>query len=849
VSRTLRVLTGDDERPLAPAALIVVFVLVSMMGGLVAAGLAVPALAAANVGADVAKTTFDGLTDELADVTLPQRTEVYANDRTYAEDGTVTNAGTLLATFYTQNRVIVPLPEINHYLQEAVVATEDKRFREHNGVDPQGMATALVEGLVLGDTQRGASTITQQYVKNVLIQEALDRAETDAQRQAAYTEATVAEGTEGYVRKLREARLAIALENRLTAELGRDGAKERILEDYLNIAQFGASSVYGAEAAAWYYFSKSAADPEFTYLEAATIAGVTKNPTNLDPRRFPKESETRRNVVLALMHEQGYIDDEQYTTGIATPLEEYLNPSDTPVGCSHAEEAVHGSGYFCDWVSKIVVKDKVFGETAEVRAALWQKGGLTITTTLDPRLQPMATEEVQRSVPAGDPSGVVQAMAVVEPGTGQVKALAQSTNWTATNREVAGESAINLNVAQPYYNNQGFQPGSTFKAFTLLAWLEAGHSLGDVVDGTPRSFQMSQFTSCDGRLGGRSFFVGNSPPNAGGAMSVQDATRNSVNGAFMAMATRLNLCTIMGRAADLGVVQANPKHLSGEKKGQPLRGDDGEYIPVPFNDHFPINVIGTDNTTTLQMAGAFAAFASGGIYCTPVAITKVVDTKGQERPVPDAGCKQEIDPAVANTIARAMSGVWGGTMSSVGSPGFPAAGKTGTSNNNEYTWFVGYTPRLAAAVAVSGSLKGFETANRKTIGGHRYSVVYGATIAGPTWKRFAVAALNDGQPNPGFGEGSPDLIYGRQVSVPDVTGKSVDEATTTLRNAGFTASVAPDQVASLVPAGLVAQQSPTGTATSGSVVVLTVSNGQPPGHDPGADRDRRGHDRDRDGPG
>ncbi len=823
-------LTGDDERPLTPAALIVAFIVIAVMGGLVAAGLSVPALAAANIGADAAKTTFDGLGDELADVVLPQRTEVYANDRTYAEDGTVTNAGTLLATFYTQNRVIVPLSDISVQLQHAVVATEDRRFDQHNGVDPQGMTRALVLGVLEpdGSRQQGASTITQQYVKNVLIQDALDKAETDAQRQAAYNQATIAHGTEGYARKLREARLAIALENRLTAELGHDGAKQKILENYLNIAQFG-TSVYGAEAAAQYYFSTSAKD--LTYLQAATIAGITQNPTKWDPTRHaddPGPAQGRRNTVLGLMHDQGYITDDEYTTGIEQPILETLRPDGISVGCGHAEETVRGAGYFCDWVSKIVVKDPAFGDSAEARAEVWQKGGLTITTTLDPRIQTEATEEVQSSVPAGDPSGVVQAMAVVEPGTGEVKALAQSTNWTATNQGVAGESAINLNVAQPYYNNQGFQPGSTFKAFTLLAWLEAGHSLGDVVNGSPQTFSMSQYTSCDGRMGGKSFTMGNSPPSAGGMMTVADATKNSVNVAFMNMATKLSLCTIMQRAADLGVVKANPTYLSGDKKGEPIRGENGEYIPVPFNDHVPVNVIGTDNTTTLQMAGAFASFASGGVFCTPIAITKVVDTGGQDRKVPDAGCHQEIDPSVANTIAYAMSGVWSGTMSSVGSPGFPAAGKTGTSNNNEYTWFVGYTPRLAAAVAVSGSLKGFKSANRQTIAGHRYGVVYGATIAGPTWKRFITRALDDGQPNPGFGQGSSDLINGKQVPIPDVTGKSVDEATTTLTGAGFTVSVAPDQVASTVPAGLVAQQSPSGTTTTGSVIVLSVSNGQAP---------------------
>jgi len=832
------VLTGDDERPLTTSSLLVAFVLVAVLGGLVAAGLAIPALAAANVGSSVARTTFNGLDDELGEIVLPQRTTLYANDRTYNEDGSVDNEGTLLATFYTQNRVVVPLSQISIHLQNAVIATEDKRFKKHNGVDPQGMVRAAVLGMVQTDeNQQGASTITQQYVKNVLILAAMDKATTDAERQAAYAQATAAHGAEGYARKLREARLAVALEQQPGM------TKDQILEDYLNIAQFGAASVYGAEAAAQYFYNIHAS--ELDYLQAATIAGITQNPMQNDPSRDKDKAELRRNTVLKLMLDQNMITKEEFQEGLDTPIREHVpRVYEVPVGCGPADNlalpdtmvindnkprTMKGGGYFCDWVSKIVVKDPAFGDTPEARAKLWARGGLTITTTLDVNVQRIATQEVHARVPPGDASGVVQAMAVVEPGTGEVRALAQSTNWTATNKGIDGESAINLNVAQPYYNNQGFQPGSTFKAFTLLDWLEKGHSLSDVVNGSQQAFRMNQFTSCDGVLGGKGFTMKNSPPSAGGPMTVADATRNSVNVAFMNMATRLSLCDIMNRAADLGVVQANPKD---KKTGKPIRDENGAYIPVPFNDHYPVNVIGTDNTTTLSMAGAFAAFASGGVYCTPIAMTMVVESDGTVRTInngklPDPKCHQEIDPGVANTIAYAMSGVWNGTMKSVGSPGFPAAGKTGTSNNNEYTWFVGFTPRLSAAVATSGSLTGYKSANRQVINGVRYGVVYGATISGPTWKQFAMRALADGENLP-FGAESTELVLGKQVPVPDVTRLSVDEASDILAAAGFGVSIAPEPVPARVPAGLVAQQVPAGTATPGSIITLYQSNGQQP---------------------
>ena len=179
--------------------------------------------------------------------------------------------GTVMATFFDQNRVVVPLSEISPLLQHAVIATEDKRFYEHAGVDPKGMLRAFVKGQTTSGPQQGASTLTQQYIKNVLIADALTK-DTKAEQLAAINAARESDGAEGIARKLREAKLAISLEKTQT--------KDQILEKYLNIAQFGAS-VYGAESAAQYYFSKSAKD--LNYLEAATIAGITQSPSRWDP--------------------------------------------------------------------------------------------------------------------------------------------------------------------------------------------------------------------------------------------------------------------------------------------------------------------------------------------------------------------------------------------------------------------------------------------------------------------------------------------------------------------------------------------------------------------------------------
>ena len=333
-------------------ALLLSFVLVAGIGGVLAAGLALPGVALANGATDVTAQAFDDLPTELDQPGLPEKSTILAAD------------GTLLAEFWDQNRIVVPLADISPMLQHAVIATEDKRFYEHAGVDPAGMLRAFIRNQASTGGQQGASTLTQQYVKNVLIEAALAKDE-GPERQAALEEARGTEGSEGIARKLREAKLAIALEKQMT--------KDQILEKYLNIAQFGIK-VYGVESAAQYYFSKPAKD--LTYLEAATIAGVTQSPSKWDPVKNPDAAQTRRNTVLRLMHEQGYITDADFDAGIATPLAATLHPQELKQGCAVASTVIAGSGYFCDYVTKVIVNDPTFGATKADRAKLLYRGGL-----------------------------------------------------------------------------------------------------------------------------------------------------------------------------------------------------------------------------------------------------------------------------------------------------------------------------------------------------------------------------------------------------------------------------------------------------------------------------------------
>ncbi|MEV7973985.1 penicillin-binding protein [Cellulomonas sp. NPDC089187] len=756
-------------------ALFMAFLLASGIGGLLAAGLALPTVAMANSATDLGVQAFEDLPSELEQKPLSEKSVVLAAD------------GTQLAEFWAENREVVTQDRISEQMQNAVIATEDRRFYQHGGIDPTGTLRAAVANFSGGSTQ-GGSTLTQQYVKNVLIESAIREGDF-----AAAEAAREADGTEGYARKLREAKLAIALEKTMT--------KDEILTAYLNIAQFGIST-YGVEAAAQRYFSKPAA--ELNYLEAATIAGITNSPTLYDPVKNPDKSEGRRNTVLFLMHDQGYITDEEYEAGKATPLGDTLHISEPKSGCIAAEAVVAGAGYFCDYVTNVIKNDPAFGETKEERQDLLLRGGLTITTTLDIRVQTAANDAVKGSVPVNDPSGVGQAMSVVEPGTGQIKAMAQNRDFNNAETVEAGQTAVNYNTSYEYGGSTGFPPGSTFKAFTLLQWLKDGHALTETVNGAVRTLNTNQFTACGSRLGNSTYKAGNAEGN-GGMMSVLNATQNSVNLAYLSMAMQLDLCDIMNGAAELGVVQAG--------NGEPFQA-------------FPANVLGSDSTTPLAMAGAYATFASGGVYCSPIAITAVQDASGADLPVPTAGCKQAISPEVANAMAYAMGNVWSGTGKGIGTPAYEAAGKTGTTSHNEHTWFAGYTPRLATAVWV-GHPDSMTPMQRVTINGRYYPSVYGATIAGKTWKAAMDSVLLDGSPNPAFGEANTNEIYGAPVAVPSVIGLDVDTAQQQLVAAGFGVQTGEPQYSEL-PVNTVLDQSPSGSATPGSMITVILSQGPDP---------------------
>jgi membrane peptidoglycan carboxypeptidase len=769
---------GRNVNAFQALALLGAFVLVASLGGVLSAGLAMPFVASAGGVANSSTQFFDQLPGELARNTLSQQSRIFAAD------------GSLLATFYWENRIVVPLDQIAKPIQQAVIATEDKRFYEHGGIDPQGLVRAAVKNATTTDVQ-GGSTLTQQYVKNVLIEAASAAGDVAGVQAARET---------SLIRKLREAKLAITLEKTMT--------KNDILAGYLNIAPFGAS-VYGVEAASLHYFGKSAKD--VTYVEAALLAGITQSPSKWDPILHPEAAVQRRDVVLGVMRDQGVITPAQYADDIKITIKDMLaNASKDTLGCKAAGD----SGFFCDYVTKVIRNDPAFGKTG---VNLLYRGGLDIYTTLDPHLQTLAVTEVRNAVPDLDPSGLAAALVSVEPGTGKILAMAQNRTFDPAPTPPVGSTAVNYNTDKAYGGSKGFSPGSAFKPFVLTDWLEQGHSLSEVVDATEKTRKMSSFQAkCKGKLTGKDWRPGNVDGAGTGLMTVLKATANSVNTAFVDIGNQLDLCDIRDVAQSLGFHRAD---------GAPT-------------DVVPAMILGSNEVAPLTMAAADATFAANGTFCSPIAITKVVKD-GKELPIPDAGCHQVLEQRITSAVEFAMSKVLseGTAKKSALAGGRVAAGKTGTSQNNVALWFTGFTPQLATAVVVTKPEGGMPL-QHVTINGKFQNFWYGADIAAPTWKRYMDQALA-GQPNVPFPAPGNNELYGQQVSVPDVTGQSIDSAKAQLTTAGFRVTVsATGAFSPTASTGTVAGTTPaSGTSTAkGGIVTIIPSNGPDPslpGQQPG----------------
>ncbi|MGO1561467.1 MAG: penicillin-binding protein [Actinomycetaceae bacterium] len=771
--------------------LLLAFVLVSTMGGLLSAALVMPAVAATGQVTRAGTGLFD---DIPADFALPepsQRSTILAAD------------GTVLATFYAENRIIVPADAIDVHMMHAMVAIEDERFYDHNGIDIQGIARATVNNLT-GGALAGASTLTQQYVKNLRIEQARQAGDQDAIEGA--TEQSIG-------RKLEEARLAIAVEQQQS--------KEEILTGYLNIAQFG-PSVYGVEAASQHYFNHPAS--ELSVAESALLAGITQSPARWDPVAHPDNAEVRRNLVLDNMLRLEYITQDQHDEAVATPIADMLDVTSTTAGCGTAGNAA----YFCDFVVNELLANEAWGDDRSDRLAMLYRGGLTIRTTIDMERQAMAYEAVTSTVPVTDPSDVRMALTSVEPGTGNVVAMVQNTNYGQPSETDPDATLINLNVTRNRGGGNGFQTGSMFKVFTLTEWINQGHSIRDRVNGADREIPRSQWNiSCapDRRddYGGVNLESGIG--QATGMVSVADATARSINTPFLEMAAQIDMCNILDTAADMGM---------------DVQADGSEMVPNPAA------VLGTNGNAPIQASEAFATLAAGGVHCDAVAILEATDAEGNPVPVPDGNCTQVLAPEVASEVTQALEGVVQPRLTgenAILADGRPAAGKTGTAQADSAAWFAGYTPQLQASIWM-GHLDGNESMFDTTINGQFNAEVYGGLYPSMVFSEYMSRAL-EGEPVEQFErlqsnrptnaapperdeEEEEEETEEPSVSVPDVVGYSVDDARTLLERAGFQVSVGEARPSDWEEGGVAASSPAAGSdAPQGSTITIYPSSGPP----------------------
>ena len=727
--------------------LLLAYIMLAVCGGVAASVLFVPGVIGAN---KAAKAVIPSLKVENVDfdvTSLPQKSTMYARD-----------GSTVIATFYNQNRIVVPLKKISKTMQQAVVAREDRRFWTHAGVDVQGVMRAFVQTYLVKGSQQGGSSLTQQYVKNVLLMQAIEDDDSIAQYHA--TEDTIA-------RKIREMLISVQMEKKYS--------KAEILQGYLNIAQFG-NNLYGVETAAQRYFSVSAAD--LNVVQSATIAAITKNPSLYDPlvEENQKESENQRNIVLKLMLQEGYITQKQYTEAVNTPLKDTLKAQDVNVGCQDTGDYA----YFCDFVVHRIQNSEEFGKTRAERNKLLQEGGLKIVTTLDVEANSTMMETARNTIPPDDPSGMEIAMAAVKPGTGEVLSFGLNRYYDATPAAANDPTKTSQNYAVDLADGggSGWTIGSSWKPINLIAWMEAGHSINDNLQ-TSTSYPTTDF-ACSNYSGGADSW---NVSNAMGAGTVNPESPflglvRSHNTTQASMGAILKLCKVADTATELGYHDA-------------ATGETIDKTQV----YTPSMMIGSVNVSPLTMASIFAVYASNGVQCNPIAINKVTGRDGKEFKVPSANCHQAVDKDIIQTLAYTLNQ---GTVRPDGAgwsfrlaDGRKPFGKTGTSEDLAVSGG-SFIPNQIAAFAVVGDAQNPYT-NRISniaINGRYNSYWDGSTIAGPAVTNFFNSYIskkkipidNDyGQPVSKYTTTGKYLgIGGRTFSAPQTTtnGNSQSQTTT-----------------------------------------------------------------------
>jgi membrane peptidoglycan carboxypeptidase len=772
----------SSARPvLRPIALLLALCLVA---GVVIAGMTFPVAAGFGLVTNDASDSVNSVSTDLVDGPLPQTSTVTDKD------------GNPIARFFdpNQNRQVLSPEQISPAMKAAIVAVEDRRFYEHQGVDWQGTMRAVIANSASGDVVQGASTLTQQYVKNYLLQVA---AQSDTERLKA-TEQTPA-------RKLKEAQIALELERNLS--------KEEILARYLNIVSFG-NGAAGVAAAARTYFNTTA--DQLTVPQAALLAGMVRSTTATDPVTHPEAAKERRNLVLRQMREQQMIGEDELRLALVEPLGVASPLVTQPAGCIGAGDA----GFFCKYALEYLL-------AAGFSAEQLNRGGYTITTTLDRNVLDKMRASLLAEVPAEQPN-VANNMAIVAPGPDKHRVLAMASSRVFGLDAGKEETSYGLP-----YEPVGHGAGSVYKIFTAATAMEKGLGIDYQLVVPPSGYASPIYL--DDRK--RPLPVRNSGEYPE-RLSLTDALALSPNTAFIKLEEFTGIPDVVDMAVRLGMRSlASTPFVApdGRRTDRSIAEATKEQKQASFT-------LGVTPTSVLELANVGATLDSAGKWCPPSPIEKVTDQAGNPVPVPEAPCEQAVDPGLANTLLTALSR--DDTMGTAAAAARqvrwnrPMAGKTGTTQEHKSAAFVGVVPQMSGAVIT------FDNSNapKPLCDGAgspfpcRTGNIFGGKTPAETWFG-AMVPLLDGQPVLPLPPTEPRYLRGgAEREVPDVVGRSDDDAREILRDAGWASTTQrvdrddddedddeDDDDDDDGGSGRVVQQIPSGSALPGETILLGVN--------------------------